>query len=266
MIFQRARIVGPILAHAARAGRRPRVRRKCDAYTGTVAAAEKPRAPLTRERVLRAAVALADEQGIDALTMRNLGHALGVEAMSLYNHVNNKEDVLGGVVEVVVGEVVAAVDEIEPGADWKETVRRRILAARDVLLRHRWAPAVLESRTTMPPTALRYYDSLLGIMLGAGFSLDLAHHALHALGSRALGFTQELFVTGDDEDLGPEAAALMMRQLAAHYPHLTELMRIVNHDEGSTLGSGCDDQFEFEFGLDLLLDGLERLRARAWRL
>jgi AcrR family transcriptional regulator len=225
--------------------------------------AEKSRQPLTRERVLRAAVALADERGIDALTMRNLGHELGVEAMSLYNHVANKEDVLDGVVDVVIGEVVAAVEEIEP-AEWKPTMRRRILMAREVLLRHRWAPAVLESRTSLPPSAMRYYDALLGLMLEAGFSMDLAHHALHALGSRALGFTQELFDTG--EDPGPEALALMQRQMAAHFPNLAELLKVVYHDPDSTLGGGCDDQFEFEFGLDLLLDGLERLRDAAWSL
>ena len=233
-------------------------------------AAEKRRVPLTRERVLRAAVGLADERGIDALTMRNLGHALGVEAMSLYNHVANKEDVLDGVVEVVVGEVMAAVDEIalpSDPAEWKRVVRQRILAAREVLLRHSWAPGVLESRTTMPPALLGYYDSLLGLMREAGFSLDLAHHALHALGSRALGFSQELFVAEEDAGVSPELAAVRLWQMAP-YRHLSELMRVVSHDPDSTLGrpGGCDDQFEFEFGLDLLLDGLERLRAAAWQL
>jgi AcrR family transcriptional regulator len=230
--------------------------------------AEKPRSPLTRERVLHAAVALADERGIESLTMRNLGQALGVEAMSLYNHVANKEDVLDGLVEVVVGEVLAAVDEIEPPsspAEWKDVMRRRILVAREVLLRHRWAPGVLESRTDIPPSLVPYYDSLLGLMREAGFSLDLAHHAMHALGTRSIGFTRELFVT-DDKDVDPEVAALMLQQMAGRFPYLTELMRVVSHDAGSTLGSGCDDQFEFEFGLDLLLDGLERLRERAWSL
>jgi AcrR family transcriptional regulator len=218
--------------------------------------------------VLRAAVELADERGIDALTMRSLGQELGVEAMSLYNHVSNKEDVLDGIVEVVVGEVLAAVAAIEPpgdAAEWQPVVRARILAARDVLLRHRWAPGVLESRTDMPPSLLGYYDSLLGLMRGGGFSLDLAHHALHALGSRALGFSQELFVT-DDKDVDPDVMALMLQQMAGRYPDLAELMRIVAHDDQSTLGSGCDDQFEFEFGLDVILDGLERLRERDWQL
>jgi AcrR family transcriptional regulator len=231
-------------------------------------AAEKPRLPLTRERVLHAAVELADTRGIESLTMRNLGHELGVEAMSLYNHVANKEDILNGLVEVVVGEIIAAVDEVEPlssAAAWQDVMRARILAAREVLLRHRWAPDVLESRSDIPPSLLPYYDSLLRLMREAGFSVDLAHHAMHALGSRMLGFTRELFVT-EEKELEPEVIALMLQQMAGRYPHLAELMRVVTHDAGSTLGSGCDDQFEFEFGLDVILDGLERLRASAWQL
>ena len=218
--------------------------------------------------MLRAAVELADERGIELLTMRNLGHELGVEAMSLYNHVANKEDVLNGLVEVVVGEILVAVDAVEPAsspAGWKDVMRARILAAREVLLRHRWAPALLESRTDIPPSLVPYYDSVLGIMREAGFSLDLAHHAMHALGTRTLGFTRELFVA-EDKDVDPDVAAVMLQQMAGRFPYLTELMRVVSHDAGSTLGSGCDDQFEFEFGLDLLLDGLERLRERAWSL
>jgi AcrR family transcriptional regulator len=223
--------------------------------------AAQSRIPLTRERVLLAAVELADTRGIEALTMRNLGQELGVEAMSLYNHVSNKEDVLDGLVGVVVGEVLAVVDEIEPPADpvdWLPVARRRMLAAREVMLRHRWAPGLLESRTSTPPALIRYYDMLLGLMRRAGFSIDLAHHAMHVLGSRALGFTQELF---EDEgtDMSPEEQAVMLRQMAA-FPHVVELMQVVSHDADSTLG-GCDDQFEFEFGLDLILDGLERLRA-----
>jgi AcrR family transcriptional regulator len=232
-------------------------------------AAKKPRTPLTRDRVLRAAVVLADERGIETLTMRNLGRELGVEAMSLYNHVSNKEDVLDGIVEVVVGEIAAAAGAIEPPiepAGWKGVMRARILAAREVLLRHRWAPDVFESRTEIPPSILPLYDSTMRLMREAGFSLDLAHHALHALGTRSLGFTRELFVTGDDEETDPDVAEIELRQMAVHFPHLAELARAVRHDADSTLGSPCDDQFEFEFGLDLILDGLERLRAGEWRL
>jgi AcrR family transcriptional regulator len=229
-------------------------------------AAEQPRTPLSRERVLRAAVELADSRGIEALTMRSLGREVGVEAMSLYNHIANKEDLLNGLVEVVVGEVIDAVDGLEPPGGWKAVMRARILAARDVLLRHPWAPGVLESRTDIPPSLLPYYDSLLGLMREAGFSMDLAHHAMHALGTRMLGFTRELFVTGDDDqESDPEWTEIQIRQMAVHHPNLADLMRVVSHDAESTLGSACDDQFEFEFGLDLVLEGLERLRAAGWR-
>jgi AcrR family transcriptional regulator len=220
----------------------------------------RPRLPLNRERVLRAAVALADERGIEALTMRSLGQELGVEAMSLYNHVAGKEAILDGLVELVVAEVLDAVAEHEPPADpadWKAMTRRRILAAREVMLRHRWAPKVIESRNQAPPDLMRYYDGLLGLMFAGGFSADLAHHAMHALGSRALGFTQELFE--EDDDVPAETVALMAQQMAAEYPNLGEMLKVVTHDADTTLG-WCDDQFEFEFGLDLLLDGLERRR------
>ena len=221
--------------------------------------AKTTRVPLSRERVLRAAVALADERGIEALTMRSLGQELGVEAMSLYNHVANKEAILDGVIELVVGEVVDAVEDVtlSDPAEWKPLTRRRILAAREVMLRHRWAPKVLESRTQPPAVLMRYYDGLLGLMLRGNFSADLAHHAMHALGSRALGFTQELFE--EDDDAPAETVAAMAEQMAPEYPNLAEMLKVVTHDADTTLG-WCDDQFEFEFSLDLLLDGLERQR------
>jgi AcrR family transcriptional regulator len=229
-------------------------------------ASEKKRAPLSRERVLRAAVAMADEHGIEALTMRALGQDLGVEAMSLYNHVDNKADILSGIVGVVCDEIVAAVNEIPPPddpAEWKPVVRARILRAREVLLQHRWAPAQLETLTDIPPSLIGYYDQILGLMRGGGFSLDLGHHAMHALGSRALGFSQELFVQ-DDNEVDPDLMAMMLKQMAGRYPHMADLMKIVVHDPESTLG-GCDDQFEFEFGLDVILDGLDRLREANWQ-
>jgi AcrR family transcriptional regulator len=222
-----------------------------------VEAAKTTRLPLSRERVLRAAVALADERGNEALTMRNLGQELGVEAMSLYNHVANKEAILDGAIELVVGEVLEAVrdETLSDPAEWKAVTRRRILTARAVLLRHRWAPKVLETRSEMSTVVLRYYDGLLGLMFAGGFSADLAHHAMHALGSRALGFTQELYE--EDDDVPAETVSLMVQQMAAEY--LAEMLKVVTHDADTTLG-WCDDQFEFEFGLDLLLDGLERRR------
>jgi AcrR family transcriptional regulator len=217
------------------------------------------RVPLTRERVLQAAVALADERGIEALTMRNLGQEVGVEAMSLYNHVANKEAILDGAIELVIGEVLDAVrdETVSEPAEWKAVMRRRILAAREVMLRHRWAPKVLETRSDMSPVVLRYFDSLLGVMFAGGFSADLAHHSMHALGSRALGFTQELYEEADD--VPAETVSAMAQQMAGEYPNLAEMLTVVTHDADTTLG-WCDDQFEFEFGLDLLLDGLERRR------
>ena len=217
-----------------------------------------PRIPLSRERVLRAAVALADERGIDELSMRKLGQQLGVEAMSLYNHVANKEDVLDGMVDFVVGEI----DPPPTGTDWKTAMRERALSARRALLRHPWASRVLESRITPTPMVLEYFDSMIGLLRAGGFSIDLTHHAMHAMGSRLFGFTQELF---DDSgtDLDPEAEAIMLRTMAAKYPHLGEMALAISHDEDSVVGQGCDDQFEFEFALDILLDGLERLRDRA---
>ncbi|MGY1710059.1 TetR/AcrR family transcriptional regulator [Geodermatophilus sp. SYSU D00758] len=221
------------------------------------------RGSLTRAAVLRAAVGLADRDGLEALTMRRLAQELGVEAMSLYHHVANKEAVLDGVAEVVVGEVVAAAAGTGPPAeeDWRGAVRARVLAARGVLLRHPWAPRVLATRTTMGAEVVAWYDGLLGVLRAGGFSYDLAHHALHALGSRALSFTQELFVPEDPAAGGAEATALVAA-LADRFPHVAGMVAEVAHGTEGALG-WCDDQAEFEFGLDVLLDGLERRRAAA---
>jgi AcrR family transcriptional regulator len=219
---------------------------------------------LSRERVLRAAVNVADEGGIESLTMRRLAEELGAEAMSLYYHVADKDAVLDGIVDVVAREINEVVDQIDVpsmGADWKRAVRQRILSAREVLLRHPWAPGVFETRTNTSPAVVQYFDALLGLMRDGGFSYDLGHHALHALGSRALGFAQELFDPGDEA--GDEEATAMLESMADQLPHLVGMMMEVAHDDpDSTLG-WCDDQTEFEFGLDLILDGLDRMRETA---
>ncbi|HEV7962400.1 MAG TPA: TetR/AcrR family transcriptional regulator C-terminal domain-containing protein [Actinoplanes sp.] len=221
-----------------------------------------PRISLSRERVLRAAVKIADERGIEALTMRRLAEELGAEAMSLYYHVANKEDLLDGVAGVIATEINNVVDQIDvpsEGAAWRNAMRRRILSARKVLLRHPWAPHVFETRTNTSPAVLQYHDALVGLMRDGGFSYDLIHHALHALGSRALGFTQELFDPGDGA--GTEEATAGLAAMADQLPHLVAMMMEVAHDDpGSTLG-WCDDQTEFEFGLDIILEGLDRMRA-----
>ena len=147
------------------------------------------RVPLSRDRVLRAAVALADDAGIESLSMRKLAQELGVVPMALYKHVANKEELLDGMVDVVVGEI----DPPVHGTDWKSAVRQRILSARRALLRHPWASRVLESRTNPTPLVLGYMDSMIGMFRAGGFSVDLTHHVMHTVGSRIFGFTQELF-------------------------------------------------------------------------
>jgi len=220
-----------------------------------------PRVPLSRERVLRAAMNLADQGGIGSVTMRRLADELGAEAMSLYYHVASKEDVLDGLADAVAREINQAVDRVEApsgAASWKTAMRRRILAARQVLLRHPWAPGLFETRTTTSPAVIRHFDALVGLMRDGGFSYDLAHHALHALGSRALGFSQELFDPGDGA--GPGDATDAPADMASQFPHLAAMLAEIAHDDpGSTLG-WCDDQTEFEFGLDLILNGLDGLR------
>ena len=222
------------------------------------------RVPLSRDRVLRAAVRVADEGGIEALTMRRLGDELGAEAMSLYHHVARKEDILDGVVDVIAGEINDVVEPLAaPGeaAAWKAAARQRILTAREVLLRHPWAPAVFETRASASPQILRYFDGLLGLMRDGGFSWDLVHHALHALGSRAFGFSQEMFTPagGPGDDMDAAAAEAM----AAQFPNLAGMLAGIVHDDPETTLGWCDDQEEFEFGLDVILDGLDRLRATA---
>jgi AcrR family transcriptional regulator len=213
--------------------------------------------PLSKERVLAAAVALADAQGVEGLSMRKLAQELGVVPMALYKHVANKDELLDAMVDVVVGEI----DPPAGGADWKTAMRGRVLSARGALLRHPWASRVMESRASPTPAVLAYMDSMIGMFRAGGFSIDLTHHAMHAMGSRLLGFSQELF--DETADVGPGMDAETLRELAGAFPHITELVAAITHDQASVVGQGCDDQFEFEFALDLMLDGLERLRDRA---
>lgn len=221
--------------------------------TTQIEATARRRDPLSRERVLAAAVELADREGIDALSMRRLGQELGVEAMSLYNHVAGKEDLLDGMSDLILGEIGQPVTE----GEWKANIRATILSARRTMLRHPWGSAVIASRRQASPLTMKYMDSVGGILRRGGFSVDLMHHAFHALGSRVLGFSQELY---DDSVAteNPEMMAVMARQMADEYPHITEVIEQITHDEATVVGSGCDDQFEFEFALDLILDGLER--------
>jgi len=212
------------------------------------------RAPLSRGRVLRAAVALADVGGIESLSMRKLAEDLGVVPMALYKHVANKEELLDGMIDVVVGEI----DPPAAGTEWKSAVRQRILSARQALLRHPWASVVIESKKTPTQVVLEYMDSMIGIFRAGGFSVNLTHHVMHTIGSRVLGFTQELF--NDSRTADPEVQAVMMRELGPKFPNVLAIAMAASHEGESVVGQGCDDQFEFEFALDLLLDGFERLR------
>jgi AcrR family transcriptional regulator len=217
------------------------------------------RAPLSRDRVLRAAVALADDAGIDSVSMRRLAQDLGVVPMALYKHVANKDELLDGMVDLIVGEI----DPPAHGADWKDAIRQRILSARRSLLRHRWASQVVETRPHATPVVLDYMDSLIGMFRAGGFSVDLTHHVMHALGTRMWGFTQEVFPT-PAPPADPAERAAMFDGFAARYPHIIEMATASAHDEESAVGGGCDDQFEFEFALDLLLDGFDRLHRQGW--
>jgi AcrR family transcriptional regulator len=218
------------------------------------AATTERREPLTRDRVLRTAVDLADRGGIEALSMRRLGQELGVDAMALYRHVRNKDDMLDGIVEVLIAEIERA----PTTENWKVALRERAMAARRVMLRHPWARRVLEDRPKGGPVFLAYVESVLETLRDGGFSIELAHHLLHVMGSRIFGFNQDLF-----EDKAPppspEEIANLTRALAP-YPRVVEMAQSVSHD--GVLGP-CDDDVEFAFGLDLILDGLERQLARS---
>jgi AcrR family transcriptional regulator len=211
-----------------------------------------PRAPLTRERVLRAAIGLADEAGIESLSMRKLGQELRVEAMSLYNHVANKDDILNAIVDMVVSEI----EPPSPEADWKSALRQSAKSAYEVLLRHPWAASRILSGSGVSQARLRYMDALLGTLRNAGFSAEMTDHAYHALESHIMGFT--LWVVGmdlgSDDDVAALATSFLRDFPRDEMPHLAE------HIEQHMKPRSPENEGEFAFGLDLILDGLERLR------
>lgn len=204
------------------------------------------RTALRRDRVLRAAVGVADRDGIEALTMRRLGQELGVEAMSLYNHVANKDEVLDGIVDVVVAEI----DVPPPGTHWRTAMRQRAISAHEVLLAHPWAATLITSRFSIGPGMTRYLDATLGRLREGGFSVDGALDAWNALDSHIYGFTlQELGLPFAVEESAQVSADVLADFAVDDYPHLAEVMEQI-------MASGRDE--DFTFGLDLLLDGLER--------
>lgn len=216
-------------------------------------AAKPERAPLTRERVLRAALDLADERGIEALSMRELGRRLEVEAMSLYNHVSNKDDVLDGILDLAVGEIDLPSDAV----DWREAMRRRAVSARRVFDRHRWAIALNDTRPTGGPARLHYFEWVIGTLRGAGFSVELALHAFSALDSYVYGFgRQQLGVDAGAGDSSEMIAAFLAAIPTDEFPYIHEAIAHMLH-------ATWDEDADFEFGLGLILDGLERAREAA---
>ena len=211
---------------------------------------EMARPALNRERVLRAAIRLADAHGLESLTMRRLGQELGVEAMSLYNHVASKDDLLEGIADLIVAEFdVPALD-----SDWKAALRRSAISAHEVLLRHPWASSLIESRLTLGPARMRYIDAVVGVLREASFSIELASQAIMALDSHTYGFTlQEQSWAFDLDDAAEVAAAFARAVPEREYPYLHGMI---------TLAALTPAEFplDFTFGLDLILDGLEGLR------
>lgn len=205
-----------------------------------------PRSPLSRERIVDAAIRVADERGLDGISMRNVGRQLGVEAMSLYHHVANKEELLDALVERVFGEIeLPAVD-----APWRAAMFGRAASARRVLSAHPWALGVLESRPSPPSAVLRYYDTILGCLRHGGFSISLAAHAFSAIDAYVFGFVlteQNLpFEPGE----GADEFVAGLAPPADEFPHLAELIA------AQVTGRNYDYADEFEYGLNLVLDAL----------
>lgn len=199
--------------------------------------------------MLRAALQLADRWGTDALTMRRIGQELGVEAMSLYKHVPNKEAILDGIVDMVIGEI-----ELPSKKDsWKRAMRRRCISAHEVLMRHPWAGKLVMSRINIGPAMIRYVDSTLGVLREAGFSVELADHAWNAMDSHIYGFTLQRLSFPFEPQQFPEAAETYLPTLPqGEYQYLRELAEYV-------IRGDYEGNPAFTFGLDLLLDGLERV-------
>jgi len=210
----------------------------------------KTRKPLTRERLLAGAIAVADQEGIESLTMRRLSKELGVEPMSLYHHMANKEEILDGIVD----EVFSEIDMPSEADDWREAMRLRAISARVVLGRHPWATALMDSRTTPGPATLRHHNAVIGTLRTAGFSVEMAAHAFSVLDSYIYGFAlQEVNLPFDSPESLAEVAQMILESMPAEkYPHLAELT--IEH----VLKPGYDYGHEFEYGLDLIIDGLER--------
>ncbi len=224
---------------------------KVDSVATSATPRAERRVPLSRERVLHAAFDRTDKEGVEALSMRKLAQQLGVEAMSLYRHVRNKGDIVDGMVDLVFAEIGLPATDV----DWKTAMRRRAISAREVLARHPWAIGLMESRSTPGLATLQHHDAVLACLRNEGFSIALAAHAYSVLDSYIYGFAlQQASLPFQTSEEAVEVADGIRRQFQVDaYPHLMEIA--VKH----VLQPGYDYANEFVFGLDLILDGLERV-------
>ena len=226
--------------------------------------ATEPRIPLSKERVLHAAVALAARDGIESLTMRKLADELGAGAMSLYHYVPNKVELLDGMVDIVFSEIELP----SPDDDWRTAMRRRAISTREALNRHRWAVGLMESRTTPGPASLRLHNAVLGCLREAGFSIEATIQAYSVQDAYIYGFAlQEKSLPFDDTEGGAAVAEEQVREfaeladerqmgaLADEFPYLAEVVA------GHVAEVGYDFAAAFEYGLDLILDALEERRS-----
>lgn len=213
-----------------------------------------PRTRLDRSRVVEAAIGLADAQGLDAVSMRNVADRLGVTPMALYKHVANRSQLVNEMLDEALRDMASA----PAAADWADTVRARIFAARDVLAEHAWVREAIETRELATPRTLAHMDSLIAAMFDGGLSADLVHHAMHALSTRMWGFTRDVLPTPRVPD-DPAERAQAMAEFAATYPAIIRMATTSPH-----AGAACDDDVEFAFALDLILCSIQRLHDSSW--
>jgi hypothetical protein len=207
-----------------------------------------PQIPLSRERILLTAILLADKDGLESLSMRKIAQELGVQAMSLYNHVANKDELLDGIVDIVIGEIEVP----DLGVYWQTAMRRRAHSAHEVLLRHPWATMPIVSRINVGPAMLRYIDATLGCLCEAGFSFEMVDRAWNAIDSHIYGFTlQELNFPIETTEYAKAAQDYLPHIPVDKYPYMNRLTQhlIDGHYDGIA---------DFNFGLELILDGLEQ--------
>lgn len=212
------------------------------------------RIPLDRRRIVDAAIEIADRDGLEATTMRRLAETLRVTPMALYKHVGGREELLDGMVDRIVDAIPAS----DTHRGWKKALTSRILTTRAALRAHPWAQDAIETRTLASATVLGYMDSLMAIMFGGGLSADLVHHGMHALSTRMWGFTRDVLPTpAVPEDPQERQSALAAFQSA--YPSIVRMATTAAH-----AGADCDDEAEFAFALELLIDGIERRHTAGW--